>query len=106
MRRTHLRLHGNILKRLLVHVAGFNLGVLMRNLIGTGTPRELAELRQRLISAILRLLNGLKVGFPSLWWVPERFQPGSLPELEVATDQSWALQSIRPMKTMPFSPGC
>ena len=106
MRRTHLRMHGNILKRLLVHVAGFNLGVLMRNLIGTGTPRELAELRQRLISAVLRLLDGLKVGFALLWWVPGRFRPGSLPELEVATDQSWALQSTRPMETMPFSTGC
>ena len=34
MRRTHLRRHENILKRLLTHVAGFNLGILMRNLIG------------------------------------------------------------------------
>jgi len=91
MRRTHLRMHGNILKRLLVHVAGFNLGVLMRNLIGTGTPREHAELRQRLISAVLRLLHGLTAGFESLWHVPGRFRPGALPDLEVATDQSWAL---------------
>ena len=30
MRRTHLRGHRNILKRLLVHVGGFNLGVLVR----------------------------------------------------------------------------
>ncbi|MCK5362916.1 MAG: transposase, partial [Gammaproteobacteria bacterium] len=106
MRRTHLRMHGNILKRLLVHVAGFNLGVLMRDLIGTGTPRELAELRQRLISAALRLLDGLTAGFESVWRVLDRFSPGSLPDLEVATDQSWALQSTRPMETMPFSPSC
>ncbi|MCP4502802.1 MAG: transposase, partial [Deltaproteobacteria bacterium] len=38
MRRTHLRQHDNILKRLLTHVAGFNLGILMRNLIGKATP--------------------------------------------------------------------
>ena len=44
MRRTHLRKQDNILKRLLVHVAGFNLGILLRNLIGTGTPREYATL--------------------------------------------------------------
>jgi transposase len=42
MRRTHLRTHAKILKRLLVHVAGSNLGLLMRKLIGKGTPRELA----------------------------------------------------------------
>jgi transposase len=41
MRRTHLRGHANILKRLLVHVGGFNLGLLMRALCGIGTPRSL-----------------------------------------------------------------
>src|SRR5258705_2059553 len=41
MRRTHLRGHTNILKRLLVHAGGFNLGLLMRHLIGVGTPRGL-----------------------------------------------------------------
>ena len=42
MRRTHLRGHGNIRKRLLVHVAGFNLGLVLRSLCGFGTPRGLA----------------------------------------------------------------
>ena len=41
MRRTHLRGHGNIVKRLLVHAGGFNLGLVMRALIGVGTPRGL-----------------------------------------------------------------
>ena len=41
MRRTHLRGHGNILKRLLVHVAAYNLGLWMRTLTGIGTPRGL-----------------------------------------------------------------
>ena len=41
MRRVHLRGHPNILKRLLVHTAGFNLGLLMRRLTGVGTPRSL-----------------------------------------------------------------
>jgi transposase len=41
MRRTHLRGHVNILKRLVVHSGGFNLGLLMRRLIGVGTPRGL-----------------------------------------------------------------
>lgn len=44
MRRVHLRHHANILKRLLVHVAGLNLGLLMRKLTGAGTPRGLREL--------------------------------------------------------------
>ena len=41
LRRTHLRGHPNILKRLLIHVGGFNLGLLMRQLTGIGTPRSL-----------------------------------------------------------------
>src|SRR6202162_1170580 len=41
MRRTHLRGHTNILKRILVHVSGFNLGLIMRQMIGVGTPRGL-----------------------------------------------------------------
>ena len=41
MRRTHLRGHTNILKRLLVHISGFNLGLVMRSLFGIGTPRGL-----------------------------------------------------------------
>jgi len=41
MRRTYLRKHNNILKRLLIHVAGANLGLLLRNLYGSGTPRGL-----------------------------------------------------------------
>ena len=39
MRRTHLRGHRNILKRLLVHASAFNLGLLMRQRCGRGTPR-------------------------------------------------------------------
>ena len=41
MRRTHLRGHRNILKRLLVHASAFNLGILMRTMFGRGTPRGL-----------------------------------------------------------------
>jgi transposase len=40
MRRTWLRRRENVHKRYLVHVAGHNLGILMRLLIGAGTPRE------------------------------------------------------------------
>jgi len=44
MRRTHLRKHNNILKRLLVHTAGFNLALTMRKLYGVGKPRRLQGL--------------------------------------------------------------
>jgi len=41
LRRTHLRGHRNILKRLLIHAGAFNLGILMRQVFGRGTPRGL-----------------------------------------------------------------
>ena len=41
MRRVHLRGHDNILKRLLIHAGGLNLGLLLRTLCGVGTPRGL-----------------------------------------------------------------
>ena len=54
MRRTHLRGQDNILKRLLVHVAGCNLGLLMRRNFGFGTPRGLSELLSSLLSLVFR----------------------------------------------------
>lgn len=44
MRRTHLRKHNNILKRLLIHTAGSNLALTMRKLHGVGKPRRLQGL--------------------------------------------------------------
>src|SRR5690242_742387 len=41
MRRAWLRGGENLKKRYLVHVAGYNLGPIMRPLVGAGTPREL-----------------------------------------------------------------
>ena len=52
MRRTHLRGHANILKRVLIHTSGFNLGLIMRQLIGVGTPRGL----QGRLAAVLAML--------------------------------------------------
>lgn len=57
MRRTHLRRHDNIMKRLLVHIAGFNLGILMRSLIGAGTPRAYAAARAAFCRGFQRFLD-------------------------------------------------
>ena len=55
MRRVYLRGHENILKRLLIHVAGLNLGMYMRKLFGVGTPRSLQGLGKGLCAAFLTL---------------------------------------------------
>ena len=57
MRRTYLRGHTNILKRLLLHAGAFNLGLVMRHLIGSGTPRGLQD-RPATVMATLLLLLG------------------------------------------------
>ena len=61
MRRAWLRGRENIHKRYLIHVAGFNLGVLMRALHGQGTPREAAEAAYALIFT-LRTETGMVFG--------------------------------------------
>src|SRR6202522_4375556 len=40
MRRCHLRGQQNILKRQLIHLGAFNLSLILRKLLGAGTPRE------------------------------------------------------------------
>jgi transposase len=44
MRRCHLRGHENILKRQLVHVGAFNLSLILRKVLGAGTPRQWKDL--------------------------------------------------------------
>ena len=57
MRRTHLRGHTNILKRVLIHAGGFNLGLVMRHLIGVGTPRGLQGRLAPILAALLALIS-------------------------------------------------
>ena len=57
LRRVYLRRHPNILKRLLVHAAAFNLGLVMRQLLGRGTPRGLQGYEAALFLTLLRLLG-------------------------------------------------
>jgi transposase len=57
MRRTHLRGHPNILKRLLIHVGAFNLSLILRSLLGAGTPRELRNRQSALLFVLVWLLQ-------------------------------------------------
>ena len=59
LRRVYLRGHNNILKRLLVHACGFNLGVLMRARTGVGTPRSLQGQRTASVLARKSVQNAL-----------------------------------------------
>jgi transposase len=59
MRRLHCRGRQNILKRLLIHIAGFNMSLVMREILGKGTPRGLQDLAIFHLNAILGLLQTL-----------------------------------------------
>jgi transposase len=52
MRRVHLRGRENILKRLVIHGAAFNLSLIMRTVLGAGKPREFQALAACMLMAI------------------------------------------------------
>jgi transposase len=100
MRRVHLRGHTNIRKRVLIHAGGFNLGLLMRTLIGVGTPRGLQGRLATALATLFVLIRGL--------WAPmcrpERLgRPVSPP-----TPLSIAHVRLRPgdIRHMAFTTGC
>jgi transposase len=59
MRRTHLRGRENIIKRVLIHLGGFNLSLVMRQLLGKGTPRGLQGLSANALLLILRFWSAV-----------------------------------------------
>jgi transposase len=90
MRRVHLRGRVNILKRLLVQGAGFNLSLIVRKRYGVGKPRQLQGLCFWLLAAYLRLSSLFRtvpgrIGRPgtTLWHkvhhvIPALYSPRSL----------------------------
>src|ERR1019366_2917018 len=62
MRRVHLRGRDNILKRLLVHGAAFNLSLILRTALGVGKPRRLQGLCLQLFALFARLFRSFWAG--------------------------------------------
>jgi transposase len=61
MRRAWLRGRGNLHKRYLIHVAGYNLGLMLRLLTGAGTPREFRSHVSARLAAVITPTGGLFV---------------------------------------------
>jgi len=57
MRRAHLRQRENVSKRYLIHVAAFNLGLIMRKLTGFGTPKGWAAALRGVLRSLLGRLR-------------------------------------------------
>ena len=100
MRRVHLRGHANIRKRLLIHAGGFNLGLLLRQLIGVGTPRGL---QGRLIAVLATLLALSR----DLWKrvTPHRDLGRRISPLEAPRDRGIPVVHIG-AREMLFTTGC
>jgi transposase len=96
MRRTHLRGRSNILKRLLIHASAFNLGRLLRDQFGIGTPRALQGRRSRLLRLLLRLYRLLRPFLLAHKPTHARTEPrGPRPTLPPSATPNW-----------PFTTGC
>jgi transposase len=64
MRRVHLRGRDNILKRLLVHGAAFNLSLILRRMLGVGKPRRLQGIAVVVLALFMRLFCWLRMRLP------------------------------------------
>jgi transposase len=77
LRRVYLRGRSNILKRVLVHMAALNLGLLMRVLAGVGTPRSLQGRLRALAARFSRSLGRYLEANRRFWsQMRNRFWPG------------------------------
>ena len=99
MRRTHLRGHANILKRVLVHLGAFNLGLLMRQLVGVGTPRGLQD-RAAAVLARLAVAWTILVDAIAPWRTLD-----DLTAVLVPAPRSGA-RPLRRLELGAFTPGC
>ncbi len=102
MRRTHLRGRDNIAKRMLIHVAGFNIGLLMRELIGVGKPRCLqgAKALRAALFALWAALFAFCTAITALRWLRVANPPTSSLERR----PPW--RSGRPAENATLSTGC
>jgi transposase len=81
MRRLYLRGSGNALKRVLVQVAAFNLGLLLRKLSGWGKPRQ-AQGRSKQVQALLFAVSALRDARRTAWDCFGLFRSQLFPEIK------------------------
>lgn len=87
MRRVHLQGRNNILKRLLVHGAAFNLSLVLRKTLGVGKPRRLQGLSLQLFMLLIRLYLWLRMTSRETGQASEHFVPQSSVGTDAAADR-------------------
>ena len=86
MRRVHLQGRKNILKRLLVHGAAFNLSLILRKIVGVGKPRRLQGLYLQPLMVVARI-------FSWLWLVSTTIE-GRKADFAKQSDDAMAVSSL------------
>lgn len=66
-RRTRLRGRENVHKRYLLQAAAFNLGLVMRKIVGRGTPRGLADAAERVLAFLAPCLATYRLAWHRIW---------------------------------------
>ena len=66
MRRTHLRHHDNILKRLLIHAGAYNLSLVLHQQTGVGKPRTLQNLGRGMQKKLGMLVTASKIAIQGI----------------------------------------
>jgi transposase len=78
LRRLHVRGKQNVQKRLLLQAAACNLALLLRKMIGVGTPRALQDVGRTLLFVLMRLVSithGVNRPVPGPLGRPTRHEP-------------------------------
>jgi transposase len=103
MRRTHLRGHENILKRQLVHVGAFNLSLILRKVLGAGTPRQWKDLAGTpfLLFIYYVLVGKIAIGSPEAEFQYLVRNRSLNHEARLAARRGWSCR-----KLVTYTPGC
>ena len=96
MRRTHLRGHDNILKRILIHSGAFNLALMIRQTLGVGTPRGLQGRAVALFAYLIRLCR--------LWGTAEH--PPAIHHPQDPARSRLSSDALRGSQRTAFTTGC
>jgi transposase len=83
MRQVFVRGSDNVLKRVLVQAAAFNIGLLLRKLSGWGKPRQ-PQGRRNALTALLLAVSAVRRGFRAVRNWAELFRPQVSPEITAA----------------------
>jgi transposase len=103
MRRTHLRGHENILKRQLVHVGAFNLSLILRRVLGAGTPRQWKDLAEAsfLLLIYYLLVEKIAIGFQNTEFQYRVENRSQNREARLAARRGRSCRQL-----CPYTPGC